>query len=427
MTFLSCAAVQHPIRFSLSLAGTAALALALLPFDIRPVTAQEAPAPAAEPKAETNEAADLGVMGVSLKDAVKFNWGFQGALQGAGTPNQAGVGAFVPLKVNQSSVWFLDALVNANLSDYSGLSSIGDTKVAGTTISTSTRVGYRWLNSNRSWMYGINAGYDSRPMATGPTDNGFAVTNSQTVFFQQVALNAEAKSNKWSLSAYGLFPIGETASKKGVNFINSAYGADPLTTVGLEIGYAISPALKLEAGYYYQRCQGDDIVIPPNGFNTGLTYEITDQLQASVVYSYDGNFQSRISGDLKWRFGIGSTSKKKTQPLPVSPVIQALTATPRFRNVRVANFNFADLKMCAHMQLDGGGTDLVCWLEEMPNGKSNGWSSVIFRESGGVYINKCIYIPISYPTVIYGWAAPYFGPDYNPLWPFPNIPCPGSS
>jgi hypothetical protein len=48
------------------------------------------PAAAAEPKAESTEAADLGVMGVNLRDAVKFNYGFQGALQGAGTPNQAG-------------------------------------------------------------------------------------------------------------------------------------------------------------------------------------------------------------------------------------------------------------------------------------------------------------------------------------------------
>ena len=55
-------------------------------------------------------------MGVNLKDAVKFN------------PNSA---------------WFLDALVNANFGDYSGYSSIGDITGAGTTFSTSTRLGYR--------------------------------------------------------------------------------------------------------------------------------------------------------------------------------------------------------------------------------------------------------------------------------------------
>jgi len=30
-------------------------------------------------------------MEINLKYAVQFNWGFQGALQGAGTPNQAGI------------------------------------------------------------------------------------------------------------------------------------------------------------------------------------------------------------------------------------------------------------------------------------------------------------------------------------------------
>ena len=73
--------VQQSIRLSLSLTGAAALALASIPQ----VNAK--PAEVAQGSAD-----DLGVMSISLKDAVKFNWGFQGALQGAGTPNQAGIG-----------------------------------------------------------------------------------------------------------------------------------------------------------------------------------------------------------------------------------------------------------------------------------------------------------------------------------------------
>jgi hypothetical protein len=46
-------------------------------------------------------------------------------------------------------------------------------------------------------MYGINAGYDSRPLNTGGTDNGVSVTDSSSVLFQQLALNLEAVSNKW--------------------------------------------------------------------------------------------------------------------------------------------------------------------------------------------------------------------------------------
>ena len=103
--------MQRSIRLSLSLASTAALALASLPLAIRPAVAQEAPAAAAaEPKAGSTEAADLGVMGVNLRDAVKFNYGFQGALQGAGTPNEAGLGAFIPIKVSKNSVAFVDVL-----------------------------------------------------------------------------------------------------------------------------------------------------------------------------------------------------------------------------------------------------------------------------------------------------------------------------
>jgi hypothetical protein len=132
---------QTSIRLSLSIAGTAALALAHTPFAITSAGAEEA-------KVAQGTAADLGVMEVSLKDAVQFNWGFQGQTQGAGTPNEIGIGGFLPLSVGSNSVFFLDALANVNLPDIGNSSSIINTEVAGTTISTSTRLGYRWLNSN---------------------------------------------------------------------------------------------------------------------------------------------------------------------------------------------------------------------------------------------------------------------------------------
>ena len=124
-------------------------------------------------KAQDGSADDLGdVMSISLKDVVKPTLGFQGALQGAGTPNQAGIGGFLPLSVSDNSVWFLDALINANFADREGDSSIINTDVAGGTVSTSTRVGYRWLNGDRSLMYGLNAGYDSRSLKSGDADTG---------------------------------------------------------------------------------------------------------------------------------------------------------------------------------------------------------------------------------------------------------------
>jgi hypothetical protein len=271
--------VQHPIRLSLSLASTAALALASIPFAISPAAAQD-------PEAPSTEAADLGVMGVNLRDAVKFN--------------------------------------------YSGYSSIINTDVSGTTFSTSTRLGYRWLNSNRSWMFGVNAGYDSRPMATGGTDTGVAVTGSQTVFFQQVAAGLEAVSNTWNFNAYALVPVGDTEQQ-----LNSVYRGGALDSYGLDVGYSITPALRASVGYYYQT--GDLGDANGSGVRGRLAYNLTNGLTVGANLSYDQAFDTRVSADIKYRFGTngyGAPSIRKQQ-LVAMPVIQALSATPGNRDVRV--------------------------------------------------------------------------------------------
>ena len=169
--------MQTTLRGSLAALGTAVRSATSLPS----VNAQ--PFELAQGSAD-----DLGVMSISLADVVKPSIGFQGALQGAGTPNQAGIGGFLPLSVGDNSVWFLDVMVNAHFGDRDGYSSIINTDVGGG-FSTSTRLGYRWLNGDRSWMYGLNAGYDSRSLKSGNADTGVNVTNKKTVSFQkQLAL-----------------------------------------------------------------------------------------------------------------------------------------------------------------------------------------------------------------------------------------------
>ena len=172
--------------------------------------------------AQEGSAEDLAVMSISLADVVKPTIGFQGALQGAGTPNQAGIGGFLPLSVGENSVFFADVLLNANFADYGNDSSIINTTVAGTTISSSSRLGYRWLNNDRSWMFGVNAGYDSRPMNTGNADTGVDVTGKRDVFFQQVAAGLEAVSETWNFNAYGLFPMGDTEQVLNDRYLGGA-------------------------------------------------------------------------------------------------------------------------------------------------------------------------------------------------------------
>ena len=310
--------MQQSIRLSLSLAGTAALALASIPFGIGSATAQEAKA---------GNAADLGVMSISLKDAIQPNFGFQGALQGAGTPNQAGIGGFLPLVTGDNSVFFLDAQANLNFADYNNYSSIINTTVAGTTISTSSRLGYRFLNSDRSWMFGVNAGYDSRPMATGAADTSVNVTNSSTVFYQQVAAGLEAVSNTWNFNAYALIPVGTSEYR-----LNSNYNGGALDTYGLDVGYSITPDFKASLGYYYQ--QGDLNTADSSGVLGRVAYNISNGLTAGVNLSYDQAFETRFSADLKYRFGSNNKiqSKKKAWQ---TPVIEALTDSVKHRDVRV--------------------------------------------------------------------------------------------
>ena len=320
--------MQHSIRRSLGWLGTAALALASIPAVAEPT------------KVAQGKAAELGVMSVSLKDAVKLNYGLQGQLQGAGTPNEAGIGGFLPLRVGKQSVTFLDVLANVNFADYPGYSSIKNTTVAGGTISTSTRLGQRWLNGDRSWMYGVNFGYDSRPMATGPADTGVNVSNSQTVFFQQLALNAEAVSDKWSALGYWLMPIGQYRWGSDSNAqLNSVYGGDSLNTIGGDIAYNITPEVKLSLGYYYQ--DGDLNTADSSGVKSRLAYDIANGVTVGFTYSYDAAFQSVATGDIKWRFGAKGYGSPKKQKPPVMPVIQALSTTPTNRDVRVHDASWA--------------------------------------------------------------------------------------
>ena len=310
--------MQQSIRLSLSLTGAAALALASMPQ----VSAK--PAVVAQGSAE-----DLGVMSIRLKDVVKPQVGVQGQTQAAGTPNQAGLGGFMPLVVGENSVFFADVLANANFADWGNSSSIINTKVAGTTISTSSRLGYRWLNGDRSWMFGVNGGYDTRPMATGDADTGVAVSGQRTVFFQQAAFGLEAVNDDWSFNAYGLIPTGTTEYR-----LNSAYSGGALDTYGFDAGYSITPEWKLSVGYYYQN--GDLNAADGSGVLGRLAYSINEGVMVGTNLSYDSAFKSRFSADIKWRFNAAGISQSEKQKKAwEKPTIKALTESVNNRDVRV--------------------------------------------------------------------------------------------
>ena len=72
-----------------------------------------------------------------------------------------------------------------------------------------------------------------------------------------------------------------------------------------------------------------------------MAYDLSDQLQAGVVYTYDENFESRVSAEIKVRFGSGA--KPKSTPV----VITALNETPSNRNVRTANSEYITVELAS--------------------------------------------------------------------------------
>ena len=142
-----------------------------------------------------------------------------------------------------------------------------------------------------------------------------------------MAVNAEAVSDSWNFNAYALVPIGDT--EQDLNFL---YQGGALNTYGLDVGYFITPELNASVGYYYQN--GDLGSADGSGVLGRVAYEISNGLTAGVNISYDEAFDTRVSADLKVRFGGASKTemRKEVQQLPV---ISALTSSPGNRDVRV--------------------------------------------------------------------------------------------
>ena len=196
-------------------------------------------------------------------------------------------------------------------------------------------------------MFGINGGYDSRPINTGETDTGINVSGTEkSVFFQQVAFNAEAVSNDWNFNAYALIPVGDTEQN-----LNWYYQGGALDTYGLDVGYFITPAVNASVGYYYQH--GDLGAADGSGVLGRLAYEMTSGVTAGVNISYDEAFDTRVSADLKVRFGGASTTALR-KDVQQRPVINALASTPSNRDVRVHDLNdFGDNCYCAICSMSG--------------------------------------------------------------------------
>jgi hypothetical protein len=177
-------------------------------------------------------------------------------------------------------------------------------------------------------MYGVNGGYDSRPMNTGNAETGVTLYDKESAFFQQIAAGLEAVSDTWNFNAYALIPIGDTEQR-----LNARYFGGALDTYGLDVGYFITPDLNASVGYYYQ--SGDLGEADGSGVQVELDYQIAYGLTAGINVSYDEAFETRVSGNIEYRFGSNSSAAETKKKAWQKPTIQALSESVKNRNIRV--------------------------------------------------------------------------------------------
>lgn len=286
-------------------------------------------------------------------------------------------------------------LANYNLADRNNNSSLDAAEVFGGTISTSTRLGYRWLNKQRSWLYGLHAGYDSRPMTISAPAGA---TGTNTGFFQQVAVGAEAINKAFRFNTTALIPVGTTSQP-----LTSAYEATTLGSINLDATYAITHDLEATVGYYYQ--WGDWSEASGSGVKGRLAYAINNGLTAGFSVSYDNAFETRVSGDITYRFNTPKTTGPSvgnndliaalSKPLPNRDVRVLARAVTQAAGPQLAICNYGNNinrdKTLPQSQWDFTGFTTVVGV-----GFSNQGTKSVLKSTGGGF--QCVqYIPPKTP------------------------------
>ena len=224
---------------------------------------------------------------------LKANGGLRFDSQGAGTPNTLSGYAFLPILANnRGDILFAESYINWNIASDGIDSSIG----------SSTRLGYRWLAENKSWIYGVNAGIDNRPF--------------QAQNFLQAGVGLEALSPNLELRVNGYIPFSQTSNLYSTAY-NGAYGlvndqlqlnrsrwfGVALGGIDAEMGTPVARwqggDLRLYAGYYYL---DGDYVSGSSGVRARAELRLGDKLSVGGTVSYDDIFQTQATGYVRLGF-----------------------------------------------------------------------------------------------------------------------------
>lgn len=224
---------------------------------------------------------------------VQANGGLGFQSQGSGSANTISGYWFAPLKQNaQGDLLFLDLSGNLNIG---GSAPQANDVTAG----ASMRLGYRWLKPNQRWIYGVNAGIDTRP--------------AYNTYTWQAGVGAEALSRSLELRLNGYIPFANTndlyqsgwsnASLSGDRLILDGFNRYVVAVGGLDAEAGIplkrwkNASLWTYAGYYYQY---GDYLTGSSGVRARAEMRVGSQLALGATLSYDSLFQTQATGYIRY-------------------------------------------------------------------------------------------------------------------------------
>ncbi len=224
---------------------------------------------------------------------VEANGGLIFQSQGGGTPNTFTGYLFAPLSQGeQGEVLFFDVAANLNLGG--ALAQQNNVNAA-----ASTRLGYRWLSSDQRWIYGFNAGVDTRQ------------AYSQYAF--QAGVGAEALNRNLELRANGYIPFSNQADRYATGWSNAYLSNNQLILDGW-YRYVVSlGGVNLEAGIPLKRWGKDSLWLYGAYYTLGGSYlngssglrgraevRVGSQLSVGATLSYDNIFELQATGYLRY-------------------------------------------------------------------------------------------------------------------------------
>jgi len=295
--------------------------------------------------------------------------------QGAGTPNSLSGYFFLPFTQDPNgSLFFVEGFGSWNYG-----SELADNNFGG-----SSRLGYRWMDKPKTWLFGLNGGFDTTPY-----------NNS---YYWQAGLGAEALSKNFEARVNGYIPFGDTNEfvSSGINgaylasnklYLN-AYEKWTTSFGGAEIELGVPLArwkggsLWAYSGYYYLNSSVADGP-SSSGFKARAEIRLGTNLALGTTFTYDDIFSSRALGYISYGSRpVGFSAKAAIDAAEAQFFANRGLPVNRQRDVRISQVTINKPNVVARSATSGNQLTVRC-VGISDNGSSCSYSDLTGAVNAG--------------------------------------------